>query len=479
MKLTLFTTVASFVLLFGCAESKPVVLEVTTFKIRTTASASAFQKLDAEVESNFTSKQPGFIKRQSGINDQGEYVVLVYWNTSIDADASMQKFMGDASVAKYASMIEGSTMKMARYTVEEGFKTDNSSFVEVMSYKTTDGVDEKSLAKINKKVEAKVTAPKAGFVQRLTGSAEDGTQLVVIYWDNKANSDAALQPFMEHELSQKFMGMMDQSSIQMGRYQTLTSVATEMSNKDKVVALLNSFNTGDQTPISYINPEKYIQHNLSVGDGLAGFGEIMQHAPPQGFKANVVRAFEDGNYVFTHTEYDFFGPKVGFDVFRFENGLIVEHWDNLLEIQQPNPSGHTQLDGSGVLADLDKTEANKQVVRELLENVFMKGEMDKIATYINPANYIQHNPNVPDGLDGLGKAMKMMAEQGLYMEYHTIHQVLGQGNFVLTISEGKFGQQSTAYYDLFRLENGQIVEHWDVIAPIPPKPEWKNSNGKF
>ena len=80
---------------------------------------------------------------------------------------------------------------------------------------------------------------------------------------------------------------------------TKTSTPMELSNKDKVVALLNSFNTGDQTPISYINPEKYIQHNLAVGDGLAGFGAVMQNAPEGGFKANVVRAFEDGNFVFT------------------------------------------------------------------------------------------------------------------------------------------------------------------------------------
>jgi len=115
-----------------------------------------------------------------------------------------------------------------------------------------------------------------------------------------------------------------------------------MTKKEKVVALLNSFNTGDQTPVSYINPEKYIQHNLDVGDGLAGFGEVMKHAPPGGFKANVVRAFEDGDYVFTHTIYDFFGPKIGFDIFRFEDDLIVEHWDNLIEVQPPNPSGRTQ-----------------------------------------------------------------------------------------------------------------------------------------
>lgn len=85
-----------------------------------------------------------------------------------------------------------------------------------------------------------------------------------------------------------------------------------------------------------------------------------------------------------------------------------------------------------------------------------------------------------DGLDGLGAALQYFAENGLVMEYDKVHKVLGEGNFVLTLSEGKFGKgDHVAYYDLFRLENGQIVEHWDVIQPIPAESEWKNQNGKF
>lgn len=259
-----------------------------------------------------------------------------------------------------------------------------------------------------------------------------------------------------------------------------TEKTMELSKKDKVVALLNSFNTGDKTPISYINPSKYIQHNLAVGDGLEGFGEVMKHAPEGGFKANVVRAFQDGDYVFTHTEYDFFGPKAGFDVFRFEDGKIVEHWDNLLEVQKPNPSGRTQFDGVTEITDVDKTEANKKVVKDFINDVLLNHEMDKLTTYINPKNYVQHNPAVADGLEGFGEAMKYFAENGLVMEYTKNHKVLGEGNFVLAMSEGKFGKgEHTAFYDLFRLENGQIVEHWDVISPIPAKADWKNENGKF
>ena len=253
----------------------------------------------------------------------------------------------------------------------------------------------------------------------------------------------------------------------------------ELSQKQKAVAVLESLENGNKEAISYINPTKYIQHNLAVGDGLEGFGQVLAHAPEGGFKAKVVRSFEDGEYAFTHTQYDFFGPKVGFDVFRYENGLIVEHWDNLLEIAPANPSGHTQLDGAIAITDLDKTAENKKIVSDFLDVVLIQGQMDKLAGFFDGDNYIQHNPTVGDGLSGFGAAMKAMAEHGITMEYHKAHKVLGEGNFVLAMSEGKFGGKATSFYDLFRIENGKIAEHWDVIETIMPEADWKNQNGKF
>lgn len=254
----------------------------------------------------------------------------------------------------------------------------------------------------------------------------------------------------------------------------------ELSNKEKAVALIESLETGDSTPIAYINPNSYTQHNLAVGDGLEGFGKVMANAPEGGFKAKVVRAFQDGDYVFLHVEYDFFGPKAAFDIFRFEDGQIVEHWDNLAEITPPNPSGRTQLDGSTEITDVDKTEANKATVKGFVVDVLLNGKTDNITDYVNPAKYLQHNSAVADGLDGLGAALQYFAENGLVMEYDKVHKVLGEGNFVLTVSEGKFGKgDHVAYYDLFRLEEGKIVEHWDVIQTIPPQSEWQNENGKF
>ncbi|MEM8556674.1 MAG: nuclear transport factor 2 family protein [Bacteroidota bacterium] len=253
-----------------------------------------------------------------------------------------------------------------------------------------------------------------------------------------------------------------------------------MTNKAKAVAVLESLETGDPEAISYINPETYIQHNLGVADGFEGFGAVMQNAPEGGFKARVVRAFEDGDFVFTHTEYDFFGPKIGFDIFRFENGLIVEHWDNLIEVQPPNPSGRTQIDGPTEVTDLDQTNANKAHVRSFVERVLMGGDTSDLTSFVNPTTYHQHNPAVADGLDGLGAALQYFTENGLVMEYDTLHTVLGEGNFVLAVSEGRFGTgEPTSFYDLFRLEDGRIVEHWDVIETIAPESTWQNDNGKF
>jgi len=76
-------------------------------------------------------------------------------------------------------------------------------------------------------------------------------------------------------------------------------------------------------------PNKYIQHNPQVPDGLSGLMSTLESMPEGSVKVDVIRAFEDNEFVFVHASYDFFGPKVGFDVFRFEDGLIVEHWDNL------------------------------------------------------------------------------------------------------------------------------------------------------
>lgn len=259
--------------------------------------------------------------------------------------------------------------------------------------------------------------------------------------------------------------------------------AQELTNIEKAIAVISSFASGDTSvPQEYLT-EGYIQHNLAYGTGRDAFIGSVEYLGAADVKTTVnnIRAFEDGDYVFLHTIYNFAGAgeQVAFDIFRFENGKIAEHWDNLAFLAEPNASGHTQTDGATDINDLDKAEENKALCEQFIKDVLMGQNPDALTSYFDGDTYIQHNSSIADGLSGLGEALAAMADAGIEMIYDEIHLVLGQGNFVLAVSEGTFGGEHTAYYDLWRVEDGKIIEHWDVIETIMAESEWANQNGKF
>ena len=250
------------------------------------------------------------------------------------------------------------------------------------------------------------------------------------------------------------------------------------SQKQQVVDLLKAIETGAPEPVDVIDADNYIQHNLGAADGLAGFDALLQ-AVPQGAHVDTVRVFQDGDYVFAHSEYNVVGPQIGFDIFRFENGKIVEHWDNLQETADLNPSGRSMIDGPTQARDLDKTKANKALVESCVRDILVDGQMDVLTGYCDGDRYIQHHPQIADGASNLVAAFTAWAEAGIVAKYDHIHRVLGEGDFVLVVGEGHLTGEPTSFYDLFRVENGKIAEHWDVVETIPAKSEWKNKNGKY
>ena len=263
-----------------------------------------------------------------------------------------------------------------------------------------------------------------------------------------------------------------------------TKEEPKMTNTQKALALINTFATGDTETAKSLLAKGYIQHNLAYGTGRDAFVGSVAYLASAPVKTTVknIRAFSDGDKVFLQTVYNFAGAgnQVAFDIFRFdENGLIAEHWDNLAALAAPNPSDHTQTDGTMEVTDLDKTEENRKLVESFLYDVMQGNHPEKTSDYFDGDIYIQHNTGIADGLSGLGAALAALAQQGIQMIYTTVHQVLAQGNFVLAVSEGTFGGAPTAYYDLWRVENGKIAEHWDVMETIADQSTWANDNGKF
>ena len=249
-----------------------------------------------------------------------------------------------------------------------------------------------------------------------------------------------------------------------------------------VKATTELFGNKDISAIDRYFGPTYIQHNPIVADGIEGLRALAGAlATLPGFKATPHRVIADGDLVAIHSTYTGFGPAplVAFDIFRVANSRIVEHWDALSPVTPPNPSGRTQVDGSTTIVDRDKTAANRTLVKDFVTTILVGAQYDKLPKFIDDERYFQHNSNIADGLSGLGAAIEALGKQGIKMEYFKLHRVVAEGNFVLTQSEGAFGGKPTAYYDLFRVEGGRIVEHWDVMQPIPPAAEAKNKNGMF
>lgn len=112
--------------------------------------------------------------------------------------------------------------------------------------------------------------------------------------------------------------------------QVESNTQAEQTNTEKALALIGTFASGDTETARELLDENYIQHNLAYGTGEDAFISSVEYLASADVKTTVenIRSFEDGDYVFLQTVYNFAGAgeQVAFDIFRFdEDGEIAEH----------------------------------------------------------------------------------------------------------------------------------------------------------
>ena len=248
-------------------------------------------------------------------------------------------------------------------------------------------------------------------------------------------------------------------------------------------AMIDIFRTKDPTAVDRYFAESFVQHDPNLADGLAGMKSFAAEiASSPAADITIYRTLVDGDFVLLHSKYQgvgrYAGPAIAFDLFRFKDGKIVEHWGGQEHEAPPNLSGRTQVDGPTEVLDREKTEANRTLVRTYRETVMVSLRYDRIEEFIEDSHYAQHASQIGDGIARLRDRIASVAKEGGKL-YLTPRRFMAEGNFVLVLSEGDLPSGPTALYDLFRVENGKIVEHWDVLTPIPPRDQWKNPNGPF
>lgn len=262
------------------------------------------------------------------------------------------------------------------------------------------------------------------------------------------------------------------------------SKSSTMSKKEIVGTFLGAVLQNDPATMRELANADYIQHNPFIPTGLEPFIQMLPVLQENGTTAENIRMFEDGNYVFMHNIWRNAKPfgadeMVSFDIIRLDqNGKVAEHWDAMTPLVSETASGRTQTDGPTKARDLDKTKANKAIAKAMVEDILMGKNPEKITDYISSEKYHQHNPGIKDGLTGIAEAVEYLSSQNNMFQYTKIHKVLGEGDFVLTVSEGQWNGTTNVFYDLLRFENGKAVEHWDVIQPIPTE-GLANNNGMF
>jgi predicted SnoaL-like aldol condensation-catalyzing enzyme len=160
----------------------------------------------------------------------------------------------------------------------------------------------------------------------------------------------------------------------------------------------------------------------------------------------------------------------------------------MFSVVRPNnkePAMFRQLVAAAVIAfapaafaaDAKQIEENKKTVTAFYDAAINQKDFEAAAKFIGP-RYVQHNPRAADGPEGLKAFLGVLREK--FPDYHSeIKRVFADGDYVILHVHNvpMPGARGAAIVDIFKLEGGKIVEHWDVRQEIPEQSA--NSNTMF
>ncbi|WPV02548.1 nuclear transport factor 2 family protein [Mucilaginibacter sp. cycad4] len=211
--------------------------------------------------------------------------------------------------------------------------------------------------------------------------------------------------------------------------------------------------------------EDYKQHNPTVKQGRAGIIEMINYLktlppPPEGAKSPIVRSIQEGDFVVTHLDVQFMGKHMAVvDLFKLKDGMLIEHWDAIQPL--PDESGKTVTSTNGT-AEIDHSalaENSKLVVAQFYKAIIAKQSANQ---FIDTA-YVEHDGSVFASGGGLVKYLSQ-PERAI-----KIYRLIAEGDFVVVQSQFNRTHKTFVFYEIFRVAEDKIAEHWSVEQAIPDR----------
>jgi predicted SnoaL-like aldol condensation-catalyzing enzyme len=234
--------------------------------------------------------------------------------------------------------------------------------------------------------------------------------------------------------------------------------------------------------------EDFIQHNPNAANGLPALKQFFgaQNTQPREIQPKVQRKVvamvAEGDLVLIVSPRELTEPKdkaqkyttVGFDAYRIRNGKVIEHWDAALKNPNLPTAAYTPVTPDSRPAEDQakssdkKLEANKMLVVNMWREAIEGRRREAIDKYF-ASSFIQHAATMAPGLEGIrnmvnrGQPQAVPAKTGLRPT-----ALIAEGDFVAAIFPRQYAdpkdpskKYTTAGIELYRIENGKIVEHWD------------------
>lgn len=252
--------------------------------------------------------------------------------------------------------------------------------------------------------------------------------------------------------------------------------AEETGHRETIRMLLDAVNAYDADAARAVLRPEYRQHNPYIPDGAEGLLSLFPVLEEAGVTVETMLMLEDGDNAVAFNRWsnaEVFGhgcsEMVAFDFYEFhEDGRMSAHWDAMMCDTPPNASGRGLTDNLSPVTDLEMTEENKAILTAAFD-VFINGTPEEAFATLQStfhADYMQHNPDGSDGIEGF-LAAQTSSEITPRWQFTRLHTLIGEGNYALAISEGNHVGVHSVFYDLVRFEDGRVAAHWDVIQAVP------------